>query len=139
MIFPKKCYHQIVWKWINWRWMARLRILDQTSRSHVQFRKRRVIHVHWTWNGPEWRRCFVGINFLRGNNHVAGPKSPKYIFAERLAISLTYILAAKYNKCCAEILMQMYYPTEIHRSIRTPWKFVKAKNSFQISVLKHPL
>ena len=34
--------------------------------------------------------CFVGINFLRGNNHIAGPKSPKYIFTERLAISLTY-------------------------------------------------
>ena len=133
-----------------------------------------------------------GINFLRGNNYIAGPKSPKYIFTERLAISLLFlaakytkfcinfdsfwidwsihtcvkfcklilllimtkccgcpnknniqekdihmgvlILAAKYNKCCAEILMQMYYPTEVHRSIRTPWKFVKAKNSFQIRV-----
>ena len=31
------------------------------------------------------------------------------------------------------------YATEVHRSIRTPLKFVKAKNSFQISVLKHPL
>ena len=30
---------------------------------------------------------FVGINFLRGNNHIAGPKS---ILNERLAISLTY-------------------------------------------------
>ena len=33
---------------------------------------------------------FVGINFLRGNNDIAGPKSPKHIFAKRLAISLTY-------------------------------------------------
>ena len=145
MIFPKNCYHQIVWKWINCRWMARFRILDQTWHSHGQFRIRHVIHVHWTENGPEWRRCFVGINFLRGNNgrdpfnqnsdrsnrekrttskggpvfsklfrldrtnplsfgpkfpeilvewiapnHIAGPKSPKYIFTERLAISLTY-------------------------------------------------
>ena len=88
--FPKNCYHQIVWKWINWRWMARFRTLDQTSHSHIRFGKRHIIHVHWTGNGPEWHRCFVGINFLCGNNHIAGPKSPKYIFTERLATSLTY-------------------------------------------------
>ena len=98
MIFPKNCFHYIVWKWINWRWMARFRIsLDQTSHSHVQFRKRHVIHVHWTGNGPERPRFFIGINFLRGNNHRVGPKSPKYIFTERLAISLLF-LAAKYKK-----------------------------------------
>ena len=81
---------KIVWKWIHWLWMARFRILDQTSHSHVQFRKRRVIHVHWTGNGPEWGRCFVGINFLRGKNHIVRPKSPKYMFTERLSISLAY-------------------------------------------------
>ena len=76
MIFPKNCYHWIVWKWINWRWMARFRILDQTSHSHVQFRKRHVIHVHWTGNGPEWRRCFIGINF-RWNADESGFKAIK--------------------------------------------------------------
>ena len=62
---------------------------SQATHSH-EFRERHVIHVYWTGNGPEWHRCFVGINFLRGNNHIAWPKSPKYIFTERLAISLTY-------------------------------------------------
>ena len=88
--FHKTVIIKTVWKWINWQWMARFRILDQTSHSHVQFRKRHVIHVHWTGNGPEWRRCFVGINFLRGNNHIARPKSSKYMFTKRLAISLAY-------------------------------------------------
>ena len=36
--------------------MSRFRILHQTSHFRVQFRKRHVIHVHWTGNGPEWRR-----------------------------------------------------------------------------------
>ena len=89
--FQKTVIIKIVWKWINWRWMARSRILDQASHSHVQFRKIYFIHVHWTENGPEWRRCFLGINVLRGNrNHIARPKSPKYMFTERLAISLAY-------------------------------------------------
>ena len=51
--FHKTVIIKIVWKRINWRWMARFRILDQTSHSHVQFRKRHVIHVHWTGNGPD--------------------------------------------------------------------------------------
>ena len=34
--------------------------------------------------------CFVGINVLPENNHIARPKSPKYMFTERLAISLAY-------------------------------------------------
>ena len=88
--FQKTVIIKRVWKWINWRWMARFRILDQTSHFHVQFRKRHAIHVHWAGNQPKRRWCFVGINFLRGNNHIARPKSPKYMFTERLAISLPY-------------------------------------------------
>ena len=34
--------------------------------------------------------CFEGINLLPENNHIARPKSPKYMFTERLAISLAY-------------------------------------------------
>ena len=109
--------------------MERFSIFDQTSHSHVQFRKRHVIHVHWAGNGPEWRRCFVGINFLRGNNHIARPKSSKYMFTERLAISLTYSsfgftlrVFPTYNSlidwhlCCSSHLILTFGSSELHNS-----------------------
>ena len=69
---------KIVWKWINWRWMSRFRILDQTSHFRVQFRKRHVIHVHcmnWEWTRmtqvfcrnklPSWKQSYH--HWLCGN------------------------------------------------------------------------
>ena len=70
--------------------MARFRILDQTSHSHVQFRKRRVIHVHWTGNGPESRRCVVGINFLCGNCEVLVVEYLESCFLDRSILSFKF-------------------------------------------------
>ena len=59
-----------------------------TFQCSVQKKTRHSCSLNWEWT--RMTPVFVGINFLRGNNHTAGPKSPRYIFTERLAVSLTY-------------------------------------------------
>ena len=51
--------------------------------------------------------CFVGINLLPENNHIARPKSPKYMFTARLAISL----------CCGILLTPLRWFKQIKRTV----------------------
>ena len=64
----QKCFGQMVYR-LPWQKIARTPMCS----------------MNW-----EWTQVFCRNNFLRGNNHIAGPKSPKYMFTERIAISLTY-------------------------------------------------